>query len=108
MAWAMPRTPFRGVRISWLMVAKNSLLAWLAASARSSASASAASEARMSVTSVPMLSRPPSSVGTLSTRIHLPSGIWNSAHMRSRALRSVVGALGMDAIRADNGIPSRT
>ena len=29
----MPRTPFIGVRISWLMVARNSLLALLAASA---------------------------------------------------------------------------
>jgi hypothetical protein len=32
--------PFIGVRISWLMVARNSLLEWLAASARSLASLS--------------------------------------------------------------------
>ena len=32
-AWAMPSTPFRGVRISWLMVARKSLLARLAPSA---------------------------------------------------------------------------
>ncbi len=31
----MPRTPFIGVRISWLTLARNSLLAWLAASAAS-------------------------------------------------------------------------
>ena len=31
----MPMTPFIGVRISWLMLARNSLLAWLAASAAS-------------------------------------------------------------------------
>ena len=31
----MPSTPFIGVRISWLMLARNSLLAWLAASAAS-------------------------------------------------------------------------
>ena len=35
MAWAMPRTPFSGVRISWLMVARKALLARLAASAAS-------------------------------------------------------------------------
>ena len=29
----MPMTPFIGVRISWLMFARNSLLAWFAASA---------------------------------------------------------------------------
>ncbi len=34
----MPSTPFIGVRISWLMVARNSLFAWLAASAASLAS----------------------------------------------------------------------
>ena len=26
----MPMTPFMGVRISWLMLARNSLFAWLA------------------------------------------------------------------------------
>ena len=31
----MPKTPFMGVRISWLMLARNSLLARLAASAAS-------------------------------------------------------------------------
>ena len=31
-AWVMPSTPFSGVRISWLIRARNSLLAWLAAS----------------------------------------------------------------------------
>ena len=33
MAWAMPSTPFKGVRISWLMAARTSVLAWLATSA---------------------------------------------------------------------------
>ena len=37
----MPMTPFMGVRISWLMLARNSLLAWLAASAASFASSDA-------------------------------------------------------------------
>ena len=30
----MPMTPFMGVRISWLIMARNSDLAWLAESAR--------------------------------------------------------------------------
>ncbi len=33
----MPRMPFIGVRISWLMLARNELLAWLALSAAASA-----------------------------------------------------------------------
>ena len=37
---AMAMTPFSGVRISWLIVARNALLAWLAASASSRASTS--------------------------------------------------------------------
>ena len=37
---SMPRTPWKGVRISWLMLARNTLLAWLAASAWSRAVAS--------------------------------------------------------------------
>ena len=36
----MPMMPFIGVRISWLMFARNTLFAWLAASARSFARAS--------------------------------------------------------------------
>ncbi|MNS89113.1 hypothetical protein D3C72_1231140 [compost metagenome] len=40
-AWATPMTPFRGVRISWLILARNWLLARLAASAASRASARA-------------------------------------------------------------------
>ncbi len=38
----MPRMPFMGVRISWLMLARNSLLALLAASAEALASRSSA------------------------------------------------------------------
>ncbi len=34
---SMPTTPFSGVRISWLMLARNSLLALLAATAAASA-----------------------------------------------------------------------
>ena len=42
----MPRTPFIGVRISWLITARNSDLARVAASATSRALASEASAAR--------------------------------------------------------------
>ena len=45
----MPMMPFIGVRISWLMLARNSLLARLAASAASLASRSSASLARSSL-----------------------------------------------------------
>jgi hypothetical protein len=38
MAWTIPSTPFKGVQISWLMVARNSPLARFAVSAASSAS----------------------------------------------------------------------
>ena len=34
----MPMTPFIGVRISWLMLARNSLFAWLAISASAASS----------------------------------------------------------------------
>jgi hypothetical protein len=40
-SWAMPRTPFIGVRISWLMTARKALLAWLAASAARASSSEA-------------------------------------------------------------------
>ena len=44
----MPSTPFIGVRISWLMVARKSLLAWLAASAASLARSSSSVRAATS------------------------------------------------------------
>jgi hypothetical protein len=43
---ARPSRPFSGVRISWLVLARNALLARLAASAASRAAASAASRRR--------------------------------------------------------------
>ena len=50
-ACAMPSTPFSGVRISWLMVARKSLLARLATSAARSASSCSRAARRASVTS---------------------------------------------------------
>ena len=65
----MPRMPFMGVRISWLMLARNSLLARLAASAASLARCSSASACFRAVTSsqTPRTQRPrPSTwIGTL-------------------------------------------
>ena len=68
----MPRTPFIGVRISWLMLARNSLFARLAASATSFAFCNSASARRRWMTS------PVSSFVRSSTR---------SASSRPRACR---------------------
>ena len=54
----MPMTPFMGVLISWLMFARNSLLARLASSAASRASRIVSSARRRSVMSR-MISNPP-------------------------------------------------
>ena len=48
----MPSTPFIGVRISWLMLARNSLLATVAASAFDRAASSDSSSSFCSVTSI--------------------------------------------------------
>ena len=55
----MPITPFIGVRISWLMFARNSLLARLALKASSRAAAKASSASLRAVMSIqePMISR---------------------------------------------------
>jgi len=50
-SWTMPRMPFMGVRISWLMLARKADFAWLAVSAASLAAAMAASVSRRSATS---------------------------------------------------------
>ena len=47
----MPMMPFMGVRISWLMLARNSLLVWVAASAASLAAMRSRSSCLNSVTS---------------------------------------------------------
>ncbi len=52
-----PVTPFRGVRISWLILARNWLLARLAASAWSRAASRASALALRSVTSSEITSR---------------------------------------------------
>ncbi len=68
----MPMMPFIGVRISWLMLARNWLLAWLAASAASRACARLSASSRMSVMSVRSVTIRPSSVRLSTTRIQRP------------------------------------
>ena len=65
----MPMMPFIGVRISWLMLARNSLLARLAASAASLASRMAASACFSASTSVctPTHSRIPPPLARMGT-----------------------------------------
>ena len=65
----MPMMPFIGVRISWLMLARNSLLARLAASAASLAIRSSSCASLISVMSVRRLTTPPSLVGKSPIRI---------------------------------------
>ena len=77
----MPRTPFIGVRISWLMRARNELFAWFAASAASRARRSASSLRLCCVTSratamLPMHSLVSSSSGATAT--------WMSMAVRER------------------------
>ena len=50
-ASTMPMTPFSGVRISWLILARKSVLAWLATSAAALASIRARSAATRAVAS---------------------------------------------------------
>jgi len=68
----MPRMPFIGVRISWLIEARKRDLAWFASSASSRASLRAASAARCSVTSRPSdctsLIAPPSALISISSQ----------------------------------------
>ena len=51
MIWAMPSTPFNGVRISWLMVARNSVLARLAVSAAKASAWASVFRRRFSISS---------------------------------------------------------
>ena len=87
----MPRTPFIGVRISWLMRARNELFAWFAASAASRARRSASSLRLCCVTSratamLPMHWLVSSSSGATAT--------WMSIAVRERVMRlGVVGEL---------------
>ncbi len=86
---AIPSTPFSGVRISWLMLARNSLFARLAASAASRAAAMAPAVSLCSVISVSTVTAPPSLSRKASWRIQRPSGTRHSETPgRARASRS--------------------
>ncbi|MNI08579.1 hypothetical protein D3C73_616210 [compost metagenome] len=93
-AWATPMTPFSGVRISWLILARKRLLARLAASAASRASARASASRFRSVMSEQTVTTPPPVVGrswTLSQRS--PTCISRGpAGVRRLAIRSTVHA----------------
>jgi hypothetical protein len=93
----MPMTPFIGVRISWLMFARNSLLARLLSSARAVASARAAVRSRTfrSRSTVMAVMRP---------RIDAKSSA--SAAISAGAAGSIGGS-GASASRAENAFSDR-
>ncbi len=83
---AVPRTPFIGVRISWLMVARKVDLAWLAASASSRAVWAESRSLRRSrwrlrnsVMSENSVTKPPDLVRAAVSRVHACGPIGNSS-----------------------------
>ena len=110
----MPKMPFIGVRISWLMLAKNALLARLAFSAASLASRSETSSFRRSDKSRTMASRRLSgnNLAIISTWIVLPSlrRNWRSPNnvcpSRYRRMRSLSAERSSFAKRSPMVLPS--
>ncbi len=105
----MPRIAFIGVLISWLMLARNSLLAVLAASAsrRASRSVSLRTRAVMSraIPTVPATRPSPSCSDVLmvSTRLSLPSAFaWRSS-MRLQPSDAITSASSARYLRAISG-----
>ena len=94
----MPITPFIGVRISWLMVARNSLLARLAASAASRACRSSSSARLCTVMSLYVDTKPPPRMGLSWTSMMRPLDSSRSTrrgwNVRAWATRSAVCAAG--------------
>src|SRR3546814_5335657 len=74
---------FSGVLSSWLMLARNSVLALLAASARSLAVRSAASRALISVMSDQIATKPPSRVTLCTTRTQPPRSEEHTSELQS-------------------------
>ncbi len=92
-ASARPSTPFSGVRISWLRLARKSLLALLAASARPSARRSAWACSFISVMSTLRPMTPPSEVARSSIISQRPSEMrcsWRTPGFCIRAMRSAI------------------
>ena len=73
-SWAMPRTPFMGVRTSWLTTATKSARVLASVSARSRASRNSASTRRRSEISVLVTTKPPPSIGSDSKSRPRPLG----------------------------------
>ena len=100
----MPMTPFIGVRISWLIVARNSLLARLAASAASRACRSSSSARLCAVMSLYVATKPPPRMGLSWISRTRPSGsscsIRRGWNWRAWAIRSAIRASGSRAILA--------
>ena len=94
----MPITPFIGVRISWLIVARNSLLARLAASAASRACRSSSSARLCAVMSLYVDTKPPPRMGLSWISMIRPSGSSRSTrrgwNLRAWAIRSAICAAG--------------
>ncbi len=96
----MPRMPFSGVRISWLMLARKSLLARLALSACTRATTSAAS--RRLISAVMWLNASPSAA--ISSR---PSTeIWADSPRSNRSAASLSREIGRVTSRARAAAPS--
>ena len=94
----MPITPFIGVRISWLIVARNSLLARLAASAASRACRSSSSARLCAVMSLYVDTKPPPRMGLSWTSMMRPLDSARSTrrgwNVRASATRSAICAAG--------------
>ena len=85
----MPTTPFIGVRISWLMLARNSLLAWLALSAASLARCISCSACLRVVMSIKVPSMTAGTPGSALEQRHALE------HPHRRAILAPVAALGI-------------
>ena len=97
-AWATPMTPFSGVRISWLMLARNSDLARLAASAASRADARISASRFSSVMSLTRVTTPPSAVRRSWTFSQRSSDVFCSM-AQDRRLRAVIRSSSHSASR---------
>ena len=98
----IPITPFSGVRISWLMLARNSLFAREAASAAFLATRSA-SALRAAVTS--RITTTPPRITPASSRSGLPVSLIDGAVRVSRALRTMIST---SSVASPRSAPARS
>ena len=108
----MPITPFIGVRISWLIVARNSLFARLAASAASRACRSSSSARLCAVMSLYVDTKPPPRMGLSWISMIRPLGSSRSIrrgwNWRAWAIRSAVCAAGSPGPNSPRSATMRT